>query len=79
MKFTPLDSVHTELSIRAKNSIFMIAVCVVAFLFPSGRSSGQKKTKTKPVTPTESGHSGEIFHNIMYTPTLPYLHDNNFP
>ena len=38
----------------------VIAACVVAFLFPSGRSSGQKKTKTKPVTPTESSHSGEI-------------------
>ena len=28
----------------------MIAVCVVAFLFPSGKSSGQKKTKAELVT-----------------------------
>jgi hypothetical protein len=32
----------------------VVAVCIVAFLFPSGRSSGQKKTKTKPVAATES-------------------------
>ena len=41
----------------------VVAVCVVAFLFPSGRNSGQKKTKTKPVTATEldrSTRNGEI-------------------
>ena len=52
---TPVSHTH-----RQYYYLPVIAVCVVAFLFPSGRSNGQKKTKTKPVTPTESGHSGEI-------------------
>ena len=38
----------------------VIAVCVVAFLFPSGRSSGQRKPKTESAaatTTTTSDHS----------------------
>ena len=40
----------------------VVAVCVVAFLFPSGRSSGQKKPKTEPAATKSdpSTRNGEI-------------------
>ena len=44
----------------------VVAVCVVAFLFPSGsgRSSGQKKPKTDPVTATTANdHSSTALAN----------------
>ena len=69
---TPLYIPHTHtltlslslsLSLRFYYYIPVIAVCVVAFLFPSGKSSGQKKSKTEPVTTTKfdsSTSNGEI-------------------